>query len=241
MQLALDIGNTRTKIGLFRGTELLEQAIWPSWTLEDVRSYGQQAGVDRVIVANVAAPDEALFDGLTDHFDAVELTHATPLPFRNLYQTPQTLGRDRLAAVAGAQARHAEHSCLVVDCGTCIKYDLLTADGVYHGGNIAPGATMRLRAMHDYTARLPEAPREMPPHFIGKTTLAALQNGALRGAVLEIEGFAALFRARASPLRVVLTGGDAAFFLPHLALGDLVHEPELTLYGLNHILINITH
>ena len=80
------------------------------------------------------------------------------------------------AAIAGAQALLPGQNCLVVDCGTCIKYDLLTAAGVYLGGNIAPGAKMRAEAMHHFTARLPEVDLNMPADFIGHSTETALQN-----------------------------------------------------------------
>ncbi len=215
----------------------MEQAIWTDWSLEEIVAYGNQAGANRVINASVAMPDPETQRRLAEVFPiALELTYETPLPFRNAYRTPETLGRDRLAAVAGAQAIFSKKNCLVVDCGTCIKYDFLTAEGVYSGGNIAPGAAMRIRAMHTFTARLPEVPMKMPDELIGYSTETALQNGALRGAVLEIMGFVALFRESATDLQVLLSGGDAAFFALHLPVPALHVEPLLTLYGLNHIL-----
>ncbi|MCB0528905.1 MAG: type III pantothenate kinase [Saprospiraceae bacterium] len=241
MNLALDIGNTRIKIGLFKGKELVEQAIWTDWALKDLPAFGNAAGVDRVIVSSVAEPSEAQREILDTHYDVLELTHKTPLPFENRYKTPLTLGKDRLAAVAGAQALFPGEACLVVDCGTCIKYDVLSEDAVYHGGNIAPGARMRIRAMHHFTARLPEVDMHMPEHFAGESTETALQNGALRGAVLELEGFVRLFNARYGPLKTIITGGDAGFFQPWLGqVQPLIHEPDLTLYGLNHILLHNT-
>jgi type III pantothenate kinase len=236
MNLALDIGNTRTKLGLFRGNELVEQAIWTDWTLAELLAFGNHAGVNRVMVSSVAEPDEALREGLAEHFQVLELTHLTPLPFENQYKTPKTLGKDRLAAVAGAHFLFPNKNCLAVDCGTCIKYDVLTAGGVYEGGNIAPGALMRIQAMHQFTARLPEVRMGMPDDFTGHSTETALQNGALRGAVLEIQGFVRLFERKHGHLTTILTGGDAAFFQPHLDIKDLIREPDLTLFGLNHIL-----
>lgn len=236
LNLALDIGNTRTKIGLFRGNDLVEQAIWTDWTLAELLAFGNRKGVKHVMVSSVAEPDEALQKELCRHFKAFELTHLTPLPFENQYKTPATLGKDRLAGVAGAHVLFPRKNCLVVDCGTCIKYDLLTENGSYRGGNIAPGAQMRIQAMHHFTARLPEVDMKMPADFTGFSTETALQNGALRGAVLEIQGFVRLFSEKYDALQVVLTGGDAAFFLPHLDLNNIIHEPDLTLFGLNHIL-----
>jgi type III pantothenate kinase len=237
LNLVIDIGNTRTKTGLFEGNRLVEQANWQDWALEDLLAYGRDAGVDRVITASVAVPDPETQRRLAGVFTVtLELTHETPLPFQNNYRTPETLGRDRLAAVAGAQALFPNDNCLVVDAGTCIKYDLLNSAGTYHGGNIAPGAAMRIRAMHTFTARLPEVPMRMPDDIVGYSTETALQNGALRGAALEIAGFVRLFEERLSPLRVLLTGGDATFLAPFLPIPALHTEPYLTLHGLNHIL-----
>ncbi|MBK9337860.1 MAG: type III pantothenate kinase [Lewinellaceae bacterium] len=237
MNLVLDIGNTRTKSGLFEGERLVEQAIWDDWTLEELLVYGQEAGVDRVITSSVAVPDPYTQRILVQTFPvALELTHQTPVPFRNTYRTPETLGRDRLAGVAGAQVLFPGENCLVVDCGTCIKYDLIDSEATYRGGNIAPGANMRIRAMHIFTAQLPEVPMLIPENEVGYSTETALQNGALRGAALEISGFVRLFEAQLNPLKVLLTGGDADFLAPLLPLETRHIEPYLTLYGLNYIL-----
>jgi type III pantothenate kinase len=238
LNLVLDIGNTRTKTGLFDRSRLAEQAVWQDCTLEELMRYGKEAGAERVIFSSVALPDSSTLQHLAENFvNAIELTHEVPLPFRNAYRTPETLGKDRLAAVAGAQALFQGQNCMVVDCGTCIKYELLLGEGVYLGGNIAPGAAMRLQAMHTFTARLPEAPMRMPDTSVGYSTETALQNGALRGAALEIEGFARMFRERAAPLMILLTGGDAEFFSPFLNhIPGIQVVPHLTLHGLNHIL-----
>jgi type III pantothenate kinase len=214
----------------------VEEAFREAWTLKDLIAFGNRNQVEHIMISSVATTDPNLIPGLNEHFGVQELTHTTPLPFQNAYKTPQTLGKDRIAAVAGAQALFPNQDCLIVDCGTCIKYERLTADGTYLGGNIAPGANMRIKAMHHFTARLPEVPMEIPPNATGSSTKTALQNGALLGALLEIEGFARLFAQKAGPLRVILTGGDADFFSPHLHVAGLTLEPHLTLIGLNNIL-----
>ena len=256
LQLAIDIGNTRTKLGLFQGQVLLERHRWTEWSIENLVDYGKQAGVRRALVSSVAEPNPHILESLSKHFVAFELDHLTPLPFKNAYRTPNTLGKDRLAAVAGAQTLFPDTACVVIDCGTCIKYEWLTADGTYGGGNIAPGAQMRLKAMHHFTARLPEAPMHLPDAVVGYSTETALQIGALYGAVLEMAGFVHTFSKAAGSAppdslpQTILTGGDAPFFLPHLRplLENqtptqhpirLTVEPDLTLYGLNHILLNL--
>jgi type III pantothenate kinase len=232
----MDIGNTRTKLGIFHGKNLVEKQVWTEWTLDELRSLCNAQGVERLIVSSVASTEMGWLEGLDVRMHVVELTHETPLPFRNAYKTPQTLGKDRLAAVAGAHALYGGADCLVVDCGTCIKYDLLDAAGTYHGGNIAPGASMRQKAMHHFTARLPEVPLAMPENPVGNSTVTALQNGAFLGAALEIEGFVRLFEEKRPDLNVILTGGDADFFEPYLRIRKRTSEPDLTLLGLNHIL-----
>ncbi|MFN0216566.1 MAG: type III pantothenate kinase [Saprospiraceae bacterium] len=237
MNLTLDIGNTRRKIGLFNATRLLESKLVTDWNTDELLIYCNQSGVRSIILSSVATPDELLCKTLAQHFDFLELTHETPLPFENTYSTPLSLGKDRLAAVAGAQALLPRQQCLIIDCGTCIKYDLVTEKGIYLGGNISPGAIMRAKAMHQFTARLPEVSMELPADFIGHSTESALQNGAFLGASFEIRGFVEIFKQRFNSLNIILTGGDAKFFQPLLKVQNLRHEPHLTLYGLNNILI----
>ncbi|HAD11550.1 MAG TPA: pantothenate kinase [Saprospirales bacterium] len=236
MILALDIGNTRWKMGLFDGNTLAFQQVVTSWTTEQLVAFGNQHNVQSVIYAAVIELPDHFQEILEQHFTTLELKHATPLPFVNRYTTPHTLGKDRLAAVAGAQALYTHKNCLVIDCGTCIKYDLITAPGVYMGGNISPGLNMRSKAMHVFTARLPEVTQHWPGHFIGWNTESALQNGAFLGTVLEMNGFIKLFESEYHPLLVTITGGDAKNIFDRIEHSEKVHEPNLTLYGLNHIL-----
>ncbi|MCS6929267.1 MAG: type III pantothenate kinase [Saprospiraceae bacterium] len=236
MTLVLDIGNTRIKSGLFADNVCKEVNFWNTDQWPQLVAYAANARVRSIVLATVIPLEEAWIEQLRQQANVwLELTHRTSLPFRIAYHTPHTLGRDRIAAVAGAYALWPAQNCLVIDCGTCIKYDILSAEGVYLGGNIAPGASMRLKAMHVFTAQLPLASLEMPTTAIGHSTITALQNGALRGAALEIEGFVRLFRQQFPNLTVILTGGDATFFRSVLPF-DLPVEPHLTLYGLNYLL-----
>jgi type III pantothenate kinase len=239
MQLVIDQGNTRLKLGVFEGNALLEQAIWTQWTLEELLGWVQQFPINKGILCSVAGPAAAIIDALAPRFFFTALGHQTPLPFVNTYATPETLGKDRLAVVAGAQQMFPDSACMVIDSGTCIKYECLSADGQYLGGNIAPGVHMRTRAMHEFTARLPLVEQHIPDSPIGDRTVSALQNGAYRGLLLEIEGFIGLFQAHlGTPLQIVLTGGDAPFLAQHLNL-PLQVVPHLTLLGLNAILNHI--
>ena len=236
MNLAIDIGNTRTKIGVFKQDDWVDGYVWKNWTPEDLLTLATNQNVRNVILSNVAGRMEPEMEAeLRSRFRFYELSAATPLPIRHQYRTPETLGKDRLAAVVGAFQLYPGVHCLVVDAGTCITYDLLRADGVYLGGNIAPGIRMRLRAMHAFTAQLPlvEPAPELP--WLGDSTESALQSGGQLGAVWELEGFFRHCRRHFDPLRLVLTGGDADFLANNLKR-EIFVNPNLVLIGLNKIL-----
>ncbi len=237
MNLCIDIGNTRLKAGLFAQNQLVETAFFAPEALGEVADWARDCGAENAIFCTVGQAQTGVSE-VFQHFKTfLELDHRTALPFENRYQTPETLGKDRLAGAAGAIANFPGENVLTVDCGTCIKYDVVTASGAFLGGNIAPGAAMRLRAMHHFTARLPEATFSLPDTPIGHSTETALQNGGLLGAALEIEGFARKFaRKFRGNFRVILTGGDAEFFAKQLKIKNLSVEPNLVLCGLNSIL-----
>lgn len=236
MNLCIDIGNSRTKIGVFQGIQLLEKVTVPALSETVIDTLSEKYRPDAAIWSNVAGAGDLhrCFSNVT--FPVLEFTHGTSLPFSSQYSTPETLGRDRLAAVAGARALYPGTNCLVIDLGTCIKYEVLNKNGVYLGGNIAPGAGMRIRAMNHFTARLPEVEMKIPVSPIGHSTETALQNGALLGVLLEMKGYIELIQATFPGIKVILSGGDAAFFASHPAIGNNTVQPDLILHGLNSIL-----
>lgn len=236
LNLVVDIGNTRAKIGLFDGHILVEKWIWEQWSPQAFVQLATNQKARNIILSSVAVSmPEPLERQLAQDFFYVPLSNLTPLPFSNQYHTPQTLGIDRLAAVAGALALYPGQHCLIIDAGTCMTLEVLTAQAEYLGGNIAPGIAMRLKAMHTFTAKLPEVSTGETAQWIGYSTESALKNGAQWGAAFEIEGSIARLQQDFSPLTVILTGGDAIFLAKMLKSQIFVH-PDLVLIGLNKIL-----
>lgn len=235
MTLSIDIGNTRTKLGIFEQGELCYKAIFEQLTAENLAAVLSNHSIQNCIYSTVAGLDASAKAWLNDTFPTIELTHRTRLPFKNKYKTPQTLGKDRLAAVAGGLKLYPNQNCLIIDAGTCITYDVLTEKAHYLGGNIAPGLQMRLRAMHEFTDALPLASLAPVRGRIGKSTEHALQNGGLWGAVLEMQGLIDWCTAEFGVINVILTGGDANFFANHLKKKIFVHQ-NLVLVGLEKIL-----
>ncbi len=237
-KLVIDIGNTRLKAAIFSENKIAEQAVFARAAFGDLpKLLNGLLPINGCIVSNVGEEAIDLIGFLKKNtIFFLELAHLTPLPFLVKYKTPETLGKDRLAAVAGAQAIFPGKNCLVIDAGTCVKYDILTADGHHLGGNIAPGALMRLRAMHEQTARLPLVDMKFPDDEIGDSTETALQNGGLFGMLLEMRGMAGYLKKRHPDLTVILTGGDAPFFYKKLNINKLGLENDLVLVGLPAIL-----
>ena len=170
---------------------------------------------------------------LTPH--AVEMSVDMPMPVRIAYTTPRTLGLDRVAAAIGAYSLcKANRDILVIDIGTAITYDIVSADGIYRGGNIAPGVDMRLRALNHFTARLPlvtiDDTTDVPQW--GTDTVSALRAGALEGVVGEILHYRNNAGAGA---HIVVTGGQAPLILRHLPFQPITH-PHLVSLGLYTIL-----
>lgn len=131
----------------------------------------------------------------------------TPIPIINKYATPETLGTDRLAAAVAANYLQPGRDVLIIDVGTCVTFDMVTAGGEYIGGNISPGPSMRLKALNAYTDRLPLVERKGCVSLIGTTTETAIRNGVMNGVEYEIEGYIRRFMHEYPKLFVYLTGG----------------------------------
>ncbi|WP_046244376.1 type III pantothenate kinase [Hymenobacter terrenus] len=238
--LALDIGNTAVKAGCFDGSALREMAA--GLTAVQVQAVVRRWAPEHVVVASVAGDAALQAEELRELVPGEILTFApanTAIPLRNAYATPHTLGADRLAAAVGAAGLRPGQHTLIVDAGTALKCDLVTADGTYHGGSIGPGLHMRLRALHTFTGRLPLLDLPAPDATIsltGDSTTGSLLSGVVNGTVAEIMGFIAQYQGHYPGLGVLLTGGNAAFLAARLPARIFV-VPELVLLGLNRILV----
>ena len=235
MNLTIDIGNTFIKLGVFEQDNLIFKSIWEAWDFQQLSDLTTNHFIKKIIYSSVRDIPHPIVDWMQNHFFCIQLTATTPLPIKNLYQTPQTLGKDRLAAIMGAHHLYSETNCLVIDAGTCITYDFLMASEDYLGGNISPGIEMRLKAMHHFTARLPLVKMGQLTHKIGNTTESALRIGAQWGICLEIEGYAEWYQKQFGQINVILTGGDANFLVKNLKT-EIFVQPNLVLIGLNKIL-----
>ena len=236
MHLAIDMGNTRIKAALFDGDALRQTYRFSDWSA--LLPVVDEHAVTQAIVSSVGSLREVQALGCRLPIPLLVLDGTTPLPFVNTYETPATLGTDRLAAVAGAQQQHPQQNALAIDAGTCITYDLIDREGSYRGGLISPGVQMRLQAMHTFTARLPLVEADgTPVNLTERSTAAALRSGAVGGAAAEISQMIRMYADKFPDLRVVISGGNAPSLINAIRPNHPVTVvPHLILIGLNRIL-----
>ena len=240
MHLVIDLGNTAAKVAVFSASEMLVMRTVNAVTVAEIDQLAEEfPKINRVILSSVVNHDPALEDRLRQHWPLVVLDHTTEIPIINEYDTPETLGRDRLAAAIGAHALYPNDNVLVIDCGTCIKYDLATSDGRYLGGAISPGLDMRFKALHTFTDQLPLVTNPgSQPSLMGASTAASISSGVINGALAEVKGTIESYEARFQQLTTVFTGGDANRLRPAELSGKkrIFALPNLVLQGLNAIL-----
>lgn len=234
--LCVDIGNTFCKVGIFENGQ--SQFFEPRFEIAGLKDFLQDQNFDQIAVCSVKK-NEAEIQTIFEHWIAKLLIFdaKVPLPIHNNYGTPQTLGVDRLAAAVGAAQCFPQQACLIIDAGTCIKYDIVS-NNAFEGGMIAPGMSMRYKAMHEFTAKLPlieVATIQNWPSWIGKSTAEAMQSGVQNGIVAEMTGVISQFEADLTNFKIILTGGDAIFFESRLKRPTFV-IPNLVLIGLDSIL-----
>ncbi len=231
MKLAIDIGNTFVKIGFFENNLLVKVA--ERLTLPAAIELLKNTTAETVVLCDVANKAEAITTILPENTVIQKLTYQTPVPIQNKYETPQTLGMDRLAAVLGAYHLFPNKNCLVIDAGSCITYDFLTATGTYLGGAIALGLQLRFRALHEYTAKLPLLQAtDQPLTPIGTNTQTAIQSGVIFGLTEEIRGIIRYYEQNFGEVQVIFCGGDAQFLAAKIQQPTVQVQPYLLLYGL---------
>ena len=228
MNLVIDFGNTRIKTALFDSTRLYEERVF--FSLEELRS--QPFEYNQLMISNVSYSEDVL-KGIFPQ--AMFMSRHLKVPFHIDYDTPETLGVDRLALTSGAVSLYEGVDLLVIDLGTCITYDFVEKGEVYKGGAISAGAKLRAKAMHNFTLNLPLVDSLESCDLIGNSTLKSIMSGIIYGITFEIQGFITDYRKKYPKIKVILSGGDAEFFESKIKESIFV-IPNLALLGLNKIL-----
>lgn len=226
--LIVDAGNTRIKVAHYQQEELLNLSILETAEMnrfsETISAYPYSCS----ILSSVCS--EAETESMRSKLKNCLLLKDAKLPIEIDYDTPQTLGADRIAN-AVAIAHLSKTAALSIDIGTCIKCDFVDAEKRYLGGSISPGIKLRYRSLNDYTAALPLLDDTESENLIGKDTRQSISSGVLNGIRGEITFFMNNYLELHPNLTIFMTGGDAPHF-DYSRKKNIFAIENLTLYGL---------
>jgi type III pantothenate kinase len=237
MNLVIDIGNTKTKLSIFKNGEIVYFSALEKINTGHILNLQRKfPGLDKAIISSVKKYSNEIKDYLKKKFRLfIELNAGTPLPLENCYQSKDTLGNDRIAAAVGAYTLFPGKNVLVIDAGTAITYDIVNDKKQYLGGNISPGIEMRYKALQHYTDNLPLVTKKKFDDLFGRTTEEAIRAGVQHGVAFEADKTIDSFKEFYKNLEVIITGGDANFFVMKLKNSFFV-DFNLIAIGLNSII-----
>jgi type III pantothenate kinase len=242
MNLIIDQGNTLCKVACIEPSgKIVFSSVFEALTPEKLQVLFKNYRPEHGILSTVKVFDPQMIVMLKTQLKTfVELGPMTSLPIQNGYGTPATLGFDRLAAAVGAWTLQPGKSLLVIDLGTAVTYDFVSADGIFSGGNIAPGVRTRLKSLNYFTGKLPLVEPSQEFELLGNSTETAIRSGVMQGILFEINGYIEALTRQYPDLFAFLTGGDRIYFDGKLKNGIFVDE-NLVLTGLNRILRHNVH
>lgn len=240
MNLIFDIGNSQYKISIFEKDTMLENNYLREICYEKLNLLIKKHSIKKVIFCDTRSVDiEKIKTKLPEDLFFLNLTHTTPLPIKINYQTPKTLGKDRIAAAVGAYHLFPSRNNLIIDIGTAITIDFLSEENIFEGGVISPGQELRFRALHEFTGKLPLEKPSKEEILSPKTTSKAIQQGVQNGIVFEINEYIRRYKEKYENLNVIITGGYAYLFEKRINY-PIFAELFLVSIGLNKILNNNT-
>lgn len=234
--LILDFGNTFFKGAVFEQDNLVYKFSGKKLILQDlIILKSNYPNLRKALFSKVVELDKELEDYLCSEFETTELNEHTSIPIKNQYQTPDTLGKDRLAAAVGAFMLFPKKNLLVIDAGSSITYERVTKNG-YLGGGISPGIAMRFNALHHFTGKLPLISAEQRDYkLLGQNTKEAILSGVMNGVFAEVDGIIDQYKKSDPDIFVIITGGDLKHFDKNLK-NNIFAAENLVLQGLNFIL-----
>ena len=237
LNLAIDQGNTFTKVSIFDGLQLIHSYRYSDFQPVILQRLFNEYEIDRAICSSVLANSPEIENLMAENLkDFIILSNTTPMPMTIDYATPTTLGHDRIAAAVGALGEMPGKNILIIDAGTAVTLDTVTEDGHFTGGNITPGLKIRFESLHNYTDKLPLINTDGDIPLIGYDTATAIRAGVVNGLIAEIEGYIRRISEKFNDLTVFMTGGDTPFLAKRIK-SPIFDDENLLMKGLNGILL----
>ncbi|MFW5879188.1 MAG: type III pantothenate kinase [bacterium] len=239
MNLVVDVGNSLIKVSIFDNEDLIEHKVFDDENIPDLENFCSSGSVDNAIMSSVREEKVIDLSKIKGIKKLINFSYNTPTPLSVNYDTPETLGTDRIAAAVGGSSLFPGDNVLTIIAGTCITYEFSDKNNEYCGGAISPGMMMRFKALNNFTAKLPlisKSNLKLPELLTAKNTVDSILSGVINGIVYEIDGVIAEYIKKYASLKIVLSGGDA-FYFDKMLKNKIFVTQNLVSYGLNKILI----
>jgi len=235
VNLVLDIGNSYIKIALFEKSELIQKFQFSDNFEKNILDTLSNYEIKYSIISNVGKIENTIIELLNNTTNLLFLSNQLKFPFKNLYNSKNTLGQDRLALVSAAAFKFPKDNVLIIDAGSCITYDFKNFKNEYLGGGISPGISMRFKSLNSFTTNLPLISSTNSFKLVGDTTKSSLISGVMNGTVSEINGIIKQYFEEFKNIKIILTGGDSNFLRKRIK-NSIFADQNFLLKGLNKLL-----
>jgi type III pantothenate kinase len=229
--ICLDFGNTRLKWAVFSNGEIRHHGVLTNNGTEDLERHIDMYKPDKSILSSVVDHDPAIEEILKARTRFHKLDHHSRILITTPVGKPETIGADRLALVVAAAHYFPEKNNLVIGLGSAITYNYINRFHQFIGGSISPGMEMRFKSLELFTARLPHVKPHWNFPLVGYDTKTNIQSGVIFGIAKEIDGVIEAYEERYEHLHIMMTGGDAHYFMPFLKR-RITEDPDLIFKGL---------
>lgn len=231
--LCLDFGNSRKKCAVMsKAKVVIESHLNEDNIIGDLQQLVAEYQPEKSILSSVIEHDVQIEDYLAENTNFHKLSYKSEMPITlPLKGVGSTVGTDRWAMLVAATVEFPEMHNLAIGLGSCITFNFINKFREFLGGSISPGLYMRMKSMNQFTAKLPLVEPNWNFPLIGYDTKTNIQSGVILGISKEIDGMIDLYKERYSKFNVLLTGGDASLFLPHLK-NKIFADPYLIYKGL---------
>tara|TARA_B100000768_G_C11246771_1_gene362110 strand:+ start:72 stop:863 length:792 start_codon:yes stop_codon:yes gene_type:complete len=235
LNLAVDIGNSLLKIGLFKNNICINYYEFDKDYCKNVKNILESNTISNSIVSNVSDSNKEIMELLSAKTKLIKIDSLLKIPFKNKYKTKSTLGQDRLVLVSSAAQQFPNNNVLIIDLGSCITYDFISIKNEYIGGAISPGLSMRYKALNSFTANLPLLNPKKINDRIGENTEDSIHSGIVNGIISEINGTIDYYKSEFKEIRIILTGGDSKFLFKKIK-NSIFANSNFLLLGLNYLI-----
>lgn len=235
MNLALDIGNSFLKAGIFKNNNLINYYEFNREYYSNIKLILDKTPITHSIASNVSESNNKLIELLSNKTNLIKFNSSLKVPFKNCYQTKNTLGKDRIALVSNASKEYPKENVLLIDLGSCITFDFLNSKNEYLGGSISPGLSMRYKSLNSYTANLPLINPKEIDYFIGRNTEDSIHSGIINGIVGELNSAIDKYKSQFKEIRIILTGGDSKFLFNRIK-NSIFANSNFLILGLNFLI-----